>query len=334
LFCLLALVLMNFSTPRRVEPCRVESHAAMVGVAASPVLRAEATAHKANRVSTQLPKISDTPTSDRNASARLREKYGKLPLSFEPNQGQTDGHVKFLSRGKGYTMFLTSEGAVMELRAPGTENKNPERVGERSPSTQQHIMEPGRPAFLRMKLVGANQDARVEGREELPGKSNYFLGNDPSQWRINVPNYSRVKYKSIYPGVDLVYYGNQGQLESDFIVAAGADIRAIQLGIEGAKRLRINRNGDLEIKMHEGEVVLGKPVVYQSSEGGTEKHIVAGRYTVNGKQEVGFAVGSYDKTEPLIIDPVLRYSTYLGGSNLDDSTAVAPLPRTLKVALT
>jgi hypothetical protein len=314
---------MNLRTPRPVQQSRVESHAATVGVAAPPLLHAESRAHKANRVSTQLPKISGTHPTDRNPSARLLENYGKLPLSFEGNQGQTDGAVKFLTHGKGYTMFLTAEGAVMELRAPSKKDNPTEGVGEISPGRRRPSMESERSAVLRMKLVGANQGARVEGAEVLPGKSNYFLGNDPSKWRVDVPNYSRVKYESVYPGVDLVYYGNQGQLESDFIVAAGADAGAIRLRMEGARRMRINRDGDLEVKIRGGEVVLGKPVVYQRSDGETDRHVIAGRFVVLGKKEVGFKVANYDKKEPLIIDPVLRYSTYLGGSDIDSGNAIA-----------
>jgi hypothetical protein len=280
------------------------------------MLESDSGAHKAKRISPRLPVISGTRISDRNTSARLLENYGKLPLSFEANQGQTDEEVKFLTRGHGYAMFMTSGGAVMELRAPSKENKPPEAVGEISPGKRRRSMESEPFAVLRMKLVGANRRARVEGTEESPGKSNYFIGNDPSQWRVDVPNYTRVRYESVYPGVDLVYYGNHGQLESDFIVGAGEDARAIRLRIEGARRMRINRDGDLEIKIHGGQVVLGKPVVYQQIQG-EERHLVAGRYTVLGKHEVGFEVASYEKSEPLIIDPVLRYSTYLGGSGND-----------------
>ena len=321
--CSLAVFLTNIRSPRHGDTSSVESHAATVGVATPPVLPAEAGRPKARRVSAPIPAISDTHPMDRTASARLLESYGKLPLSFEANQGQVYEDVKFLSRGQGYTMFLTSGGAVMTLRAPGKENKQSRDVRETEPGSRERGMESVRSTVLRMNLVGANRVARVEGGEELPGKSNYLIGNDPSKWRIDVPNYDRVKYESVYPGVDLVYYGHQGELESDFLVAAGADAGAIRLRIEGARRVRINRQGDLELKMEGGEVVLGKPVVYQRSEGQTEKRIIAGRYTVTGKQEVGFEVGSYDKKEPLTIDPVLRYSTYLGGSVGDIGFGIA-----------
>ncbi len=319
--CSLALVLMNAREPRHENSRNVDNHAATVRVATPPVF--EAGRPKARRASAPIPAISDTRPMDRTASARLIESYGKLPLRFEANQGQTDEDVKFLSRGKGYTMFLTSGGAVMAMRASGPENKHPGALGERESRRSQRATESVRSTLLRMNLVGANRVARVVGGEELPGKSNYFIGNDPSKWRIAVPNYDRVKYESVYSGVDLVYYGHQGELESDFIVAAGADAGAIRLRIEGAKRVKINRQGDLELKMNGGEVVLGKPLVYQGGGGETEKHIIAGRYTVKGRGEIGFEVASYDKREPLIIDPVLRYSTYLGGNGYDIGNGIA-----------
>ena len=321
--CSVAVFLMNGRSPRHGDTGSVESHAAAVGVAAPPVSPAEPIRPKTRQASALLPAIPGARPMDATASARLLESYGKLPLRFEANQGQTDEDVKFLSRGKGYTMLLTSGGAVMTLRAPGKEQKQSGDVRETEPGSRERGMESGRSAVLRMNLVGANRVAKVVGGEELPGKSNYFIGNDPSQWRIDVPSYDRVKYESVYPGVDLVYYGHQGELESDFLVAAGADAGAIRLRIDGAKRVRINRQGDLELKVNGGEVVLGKPVVYQRSEGQTEKRIIAGRYTVKGNQEVGFVVASYDKKQPLTIDPVLRYSTYLGGSGFDAGNGIA-----------
>jgi Beta-propeller repeat/FG-GAP-like repeat len=321
--CSLALVLKNARVPRRGDSSRVESHSATVRVAAPPALHAEASRHKARRASAPMPLIFGTRPADTTASARLQQNYGKLPLSFEANQGQTDGEVKFLSRGEGYTMFLTSGGAVMALRASGAENKHAGALAEPESRRRQRGTESARSTVLRMNLVGANHMARVTGGEELPGKSNYFIGNDPSKWRIDVPNYGRVEYDSVYPGVDLVYYGHQGQLESDFIVGTGVDAGAIRLRIEGARRVRINRQGDVELKMGGGEVVLGKPLVYQRSEGESEKHIIAGRYTVKGRGEIGFEVASYDKREPLIIDPVLRYSTYLGGNGDDTGNGIA-----------
>ena len=145
----------------------------------------------------------------------LVSNYGKLPLAFEANQGQTDGRVKFLSHGRGYSLFLTGDEAVLTLqkssrdanRAGRTTNKTlEEEIGSQKLKTEDSQSA----SVLRMKLVGANARAAVMGAEELPGKSNYFIGKDPKNWRTNLPTYAKVKYQDVYPGVDLVYYGNQG----------------------------------------------------------------------------------------------------------------------------
>jgi hypothetical protein len=147
-------------------------------------------------------------TPDLGANAQVRERYGNLPLSFEANHGQSDSTVKFLSRGSGYGLFLTSDAAVLVLsQSEANESRPASRVartavGARHPKS----------AVVRMTLVNANPQSQVTGHEELPGKSNYFIGNDPARWRTNVPTYAKVKYEGVYPGVDLVYYGNQGQL--------------------------------------------------------------------------------------------------------------------------
>ena len=194
------------------------------------------------------------------------ENYGKLPLSFEANQGQTDSRVDFLSRGSGYTLFLTPTEAVLALRKPAASNRP--RRGNASPRNAEAKEAPAAPpAVVRMKLVGANPAPRVSGLEELPGKSNYFLGNDPDKWRTNVPHYAKVQYKDVYPGVDLVYYGNQRQLEYDFVVGPGTDPDGITLGFEGVERLRIDAQGDLLLETPDGEIRQRKPLVYQELDG-------------------------------------------------------------------
>jgi len=202
-----------------------------------------------------------------------------------------------------------------------------------------------------MRLVGANASAAVTGAEELPGKSNYFIGNDPKKWRTNVPNYAKVKYQDVYPGVDLVYYGNQGgQLEYDFVVAPGADPETIRFALSGGLqessrqsavgsraqnqtlrqskiqnlKSKIDPSGDLVIETDGGEVRLHKPVVYQPAISNGQRTTdygqrapVEGHYVMQANNQVGFKVASYDHTRPLLIDPVLSYSTYLGGSFTD-----------------
>jgi hypothetical protein len=195
-----------------------------------------------------------------------------------------------------------------------------------------------------MRLVGANTRAKVRGEDELPGKSNYFIGNEPKKWRTNVPNYAKVKYRDVYPGVDLVYYGNQrGQLEYDFVVAPGADPSAIALAVvgqdsalrqkgnTGGRRapLQIAANGDLVVKTDGGEIRFGTPVVYQSKSPADRqstidnRQLLEGRYRLVGKSQVGFEVAAYDHTKPLFIDPVLSYFARVWGSGNDYGTGVA-----------
>jgi hypothetical protein len=183
-----------------------------------------------------------------------------------------------------------------------------------------------------MQLVGANTVARVSGFDELPGKANYFVSRDPTRWRTNVPTYAKVKYEQVYPGIDLVYYGNQQQLEYDFIVVPGADPQAIRLafvGAHGCAPLRINENGDLIIGVNEKEVRFHRPYIYQEING--VKQPVEGRYVLVAREgeetnsqpltsnpQVSFAIAAYDTTKPLIIDPVLSYATYLGDTFITD----------------
>jgi hypothetical protein len=228
---------------------------------------------------------------------RVVDSYGKLPLSFEANRGQTARQVKFLARGAGYTLFLTGDAAVLSLHR---EKAN---------------------AVLRMKLAGANARAGVTGADALPGKSNYFIGSDPSQWRTNVPTYGAVKYAAVYPGIDLLYHGNQRLLEYDFLVAPGADPRAIGIRFQGARKLTVNGDGALVIGFGGSEVIEPAPVVYQ--EIGGQRQAVAGRYVLRGKGRVGFSVADYDRSQPLVIDPTLVYSTFLGGSGDEFGTAIA-----------
>ncbi len=214
-----------------------------------------------------------------------------LPLSFEANRGQTDPSVKFLSRGDGYALFLTADSAVFKLRASGDKS----------------------PAVVRMKLAGANAGAKLSGGETLSGTVNYFIGNDPSKWTNNVGTFGRVNYQQIYPGIDLVYYGTQRQLEYDFIVTPGADPKQIGLEFEGAKPT-LGPDGSLQLTLDGAPLTFRKPVVYQTIAG--KKNMIAGHYKLSGGR-VHFALGNYDHKRALVIDPVLTYLTYLGGSNFD-----------------
>ncbi|MCH7923694.1 MAG: SBBP repeat-containing protein, partial [Nitrospinae bacterium] len=252
--------------------------------------------------------------------ARVQEAYGKLPLHFEANQGQTDPQVKFLSRGRGYTLFLTPTEAVLALRKPQEKATALSRRGLRG-KLRRAARTKRETTVLRMRLVGASPTPKVSGLEELPGKSNYFIGNDRSKWRTNIPNYARVKYEGIYPGIDLVYYGNQRQLEYDFVVAPGADPAAIRMSFQGAEELLLKEDGNLVLKIAGGEVILRAPDIYQEVDG--DRQAVPGRYTLHADDQVGFHVAAYDASRPLIIDPVIAYSTYLGDTAFDRGWSIA-----------
>jgi hypothetical protein len=219
--------------------------------------------------------------------------YGNLPLVFEPNQGQADERVRFLSRGPGYQLFLTETGAVLSL------------AGSRQ-----------RSEALKITLRSARVGSRIGGLDHLPGVSNYFIGRDRSKWRTGVPHYAKVAYDNVYPGIDLVFYGtDERQLEFDFVLAAGADPGVIALSIEGAERLWIDEGGDLVMALSSGQVRLLKPIVYQEEEG--ENRPVEGGYVLKDGR-VTFDLSDYDTAKPLVIDPVLAYATYLGGSNIEE----------------
>jgi len=256
---------------------------------------------------------SNRPTAPTPNSAHLVANYGKLPLAFEANQGQTDPQVKFLSRGAGYSLFLTSTEAVLALEPStvGHETSGKRDAGFQVPKVRKANLTG---AVLRIKLLNANSRVAVSGQDELPGKSNYFISNEPKKWHTNVRQFAKVHYSDVYPGVDLVYYGHQRELEYDFVLQPGADPHAIRLAIEGAKQLRIVR-GDLVMTSAGGDVHLRSPNVYQERRG--IRQPVRGRYVITRKNEVAFRVGAYDRQRDLVIDPVLAYSTYLGGS-LDD----------------
>jgi len=262
----------------------------------------------------------------KDVNAETREKiqgmYRQLPLSFEANQGQAPSDVRFLSRGAGYSLYLTPSEAVLSLRTPakGSRSGRPETRNLKSET-------------LRMRLVGGNRKAAVAGERALPNKSHYFSGRRPSGWRTDVPNYAQVRYDEVYPGVDMVYYGNQGQLEYDFVVAPGADPKQIGLAFSGVRGVRIDKRGDLLLKTPAGEVRQQRPFIYQEVAGVRKQ--IQGKYillpgskleTRNSKLEtprVGFEVAAYDARKPLVIDPTLTFATYLGGDGADQGLGIA-----------
>lgn len=244
----------------------------------------------ASQVRTLNSKTSAAPLKPADAAtqAKLSEAYGKLPLSFEINRGQADPSIKFISRGSGHSFSLAPTEATLRLQSA---NQSANQA-----------------ATVRMKMINANPSPKIEGVDPLPGKSNYLIGADPKQWRTDIPNYARVRYDEVWPGIDAVFYGNQRRLEYDFVVAPGADPRTIKLSYEGAKKISLDRSGDLILRLADGELRQRKPVVYQEVNG--EKRMVNGRYVVKGNQ-VGFDIGRYDRSRELVIDPVLNYLAQL-----------------------
>ncbi len=244
---------------------------------------------------------------------KLEQDYGKLPLSLEASQGQSDAQVKFLARGPGYTLFLTPTEAVLSLKKPQPQRKAAREIP--APS------EPAGRTVLRMRLVGANPAPQISGREVLPGKVNYLKGQDPAHWHTEIPTYAKVAYAQVYPGIDLVYYGNQRQLEYDFVLAPGADPHTPTLSFEGADRLEIDTRGELVLHTAGGDLRMHKPLIYQEVEG--VRQPIAGGYVRKNERQVGVEIAGYDRARPLVIDPVLVYSTYLGGNGFDGGIGIA-----------
>ncbi len=363
-----------------------------------------------------VPNVDSKVQKNAPSLRRSPDFFASLPLTFELNEGQTDPRVKFLARGPGYTLFLTEDEAVVALRSRKTEVRSLE-AGSRQLavvsgqlktdrdskletrksaahsifSTPQALLsnrqsrapspDPRESDVVRMKLVGSSRAAKVVALDELPGKSNYFLGNDPGKWRTNVPTFAKAKYEGVYPGIDLVYYGKQRQLEYDFVVSPGADPRVIALqvvtGDSGFRnrnskfetrnashqdresttrnpkpKIRIASNGDLIVMAEGGEVRFHKPLVYQpakgrpwSPAGGRPQRaanngarttdslnpksniqnakLLPARYVLTADNRIRFEIPRYDRARPLVIDPVLSYSTYLGGTGGDVAYGIA-----------
>ena len=221
----------------------------------------------------------------------------QLPLRFEPNRGQTDPQVRFISRGAGYTLFLTPDGATLSLDQAATAAPAEELVAG---------------SVVKMNLIDGNPTPVAIGKQPLPGRSHYFTGRDPARWLTDIPTFASVLYRQVWPGIDLLWYGAGGQLEYDFIVAPGADPARIGLAFEGAQALDLDPAGNLIFRLPGGgEIRQNRPLIYQESYG--RRQVIEGAFLLTSN-EVRFEVGSYDRSSPLTIDPLLVYSTYLGGT--------------------
>ncbi len=224
--------------------------------------------------------------------------YGQLPLAFEHNQGQADPAVRYLARGRRYVVAVVDDGVKLRLKE--------------TPNNIVHI-----------QLIGKNQNSHFDSADKLPGLSNYLIGNDPRLWIQGIPQYGRIRQHGVYPGIDVAYYGNEGQLEYDFLVQPGADPANVRMRITGADQLHVDASGDLILDVNGAQLRQKLPVAWQEHDG--KRVSVSARYRLLARDTVGLTVADYDSSQPLIIDPVLAlsYSTYLGGSMADQANGIA-----------
>jgi hypothetical protein len=241
------------------------------------------------------------PVPSTHTSTRLQSRAIILSRGFEQNAGQSDPKVRFLLRGSGYGIFITPGEVVLTL-APDHSIRS----------------------TLRLNFPGANPTAEVSGLEPFPGRVHYVTGRDASKWRANITTFHKVRYHGLYAGIDLILYQGESSLEYDFQVAPYADASRVRLSLRGAHRLAIDSSGDLVVSLSDSEIRMRRPEIYQRLDGEKgQKRLVRARYVLEGDDHVGFQIGSYDRSRPLVIDPVLSYSSYLGGSGNDNAVAVA-----------
>jgi len=287
-----------------------------------------------SEVMSQKSEAENQATVDESTKVKLQETYGKLPLSFIQNNGQADEKVKFYEKGSGHSTFFTKEGVYLSLvRSQDVEqgfspanvvtqfigHKDADKSADYKPKTPNLQSE-----NVKLTPINANKNPQIIAENKQEGKVNYFIGNDPSKWKTNIPTYQAILYKDIYKNIDMKFYGNNSQMEYDIIVKPGADPKMVKLSYEGIEGLKVTDDGDLLISLKEGKLIQKKPIVYQEING--KRIEVDGRFKIlNQSQDpslqspvaYGFQVSSYNKNHPLIIDPVLAYSTYLGGSGDD-----------------
>ena len=248
---------------------------------------------------TSIKQTTQLPSVQRDHLAL--QSYSKLPLSFEANVGQTNPDVKFLSRGRGYSLFLTDSQATLKLTGQQTADAKAQT------------------AILRLKLLKARP--RLEGQELLEGKVNYLIGKDQKKWHSNISTYRNIVYRNAWSGIDMIWHGTQNELEYDFVVKPGADPSKIRFALKGAQNLHIDQGGNLVAKTSAGEVIQKAPTIYQETAEG--RRMIAGNFVLKGADEIGFDISEYDPAKPLVIDPIVAYSTYFGGAASDEALGVA-----------
>jgi hypothetical protein len=261
------------------------------------------------------------------ARGRVQANFAALPLAFDENKGQTDAQVEYMARGNGYTLFLTANDAVFSLRSSSAASRT-STIRRCTELQAKNLPKPrdihkDSTAVVRMQLAGANSLAKVSGSGQLPGTSNYFIGNDPSKWQKDVAHFARVSYQDVYPGINLAFHGAQRQVEFDFVVAAAANPAPIGFHFTGAQHIKTDDSGNLVVSSAAGDVLLHKPVAYQEQNG--QRQPVNAQFVLKANNQVSFDIGNYDHNRALIIDPSVsyEYSTYLGGSSDDEGQGIA-----------
>jgi hypothetical protein len=311
-------------------------------IAAAALLRGVASAHGPSvQAHSQAPAQPASRASSPADHSRVNATYAALPLTFEPNVGQTDPQVKYVARGRGYSLFLTSTSAyfAVPVRSQIPKTKSAHQKIDLSRSKREfrkHTMAAGEQrnavASIEMDLLGSNPQPHISAENQLPGVTNYLLGRDPSKWRSGVAHYGQVRYREVYPGVDLAYHGAaqvqtqaavaqaNDKFEFDFLIDPGANPEAVKLGFHGSKGLRTGASGDLIIASAAGDLHLHQPFAYQELNG--KRQSIDARFVIRANNRVSFALGNYDRNRLLVIDPTVTYSTYLGGSTEDDGNAI------------
>jgi hypothetical protein len=238
-----------------------------------------------------------TEVSHEGGKPPVAARAAKPSISFVPNRGQTHKDVRYVAQADGYGLFLTPKAAVMSL---------PAAKGQRD--------------SLRVGFVGAETDPAIVGERKLEGVANYYVGADATKWVTGLPTYAAARYRSLYPGIDVVFRGAGDALEYDFHVAPGADPSVIRMRFKGSRSLKIDRRGNLLIHTANGTVTMHAPHSFQHL--GDGRRTVESSWKLVGRDETAFALGAYSRTYPLVIDPKVVYSTYLGGTGSDEANAV------------
>ena len=281
-------------------------HAIALAVAAATFVSIGLTAFSMGGAAVFRAATTSMPGAGPITATAAQQAASRLGPAFEQNVGQTAAEVQYLARTDGTTVFLTLTGAVF-----ATPGQSPAPARGKSPAA------PASPGYaMYMQLVGANAHSRATADDPFTGLVNYFLGNNPTEWHANVPTYGQVAFHDVYPGIDLVWYGNQGQLEYDFVLAPGADPAVIQMSFAGASSVNVDgKTGDLVVGTRAGAMREHAPQAYQRVAGGRSP--VQGAFIVGTGGQVGFELGAYDRTLPLDIDPTVGYSTLIGGTGND-----------------